>query len=147
MDVEAYSVVVDLLNQVHGYGESVASKLELWISISSGLIVMAYFAPDRLKIGVTTLVLFAYIAFTTFIITNIGADGALSDAALRDAKLIAEQFDLQANSLDQRLGDAESGRGSTWAFSIFFLILFIGTIGYVAYTAYVTFRNSRSEGT
>ncbi len=145
MDAEAYAIVVDLLAQVHGYGESVASKLELWISISSGLIIMAYFAPDRLKIGVAALVLIAYVAFTVFIVTNIGADGDLGDAAMRDARLIVEEFELQSHTLDQRLGDEDSGHGSTLAASVFFLTLFIGTIGYVVHTAYLTFRKKAGE--
>ena len=145
MDVEAYALVVELLSQAHNYGESISAKLELWVGISSGLIVMAYFAPERLKLGVAGLVIFAYVTFTTFIITNIADDGALSAATIQDARMIVEMHDLKSETLTQRLIDADSGRGSSLAFVIFFLTLFVGTVWYLAHTAWSTFNQNRSK--
>ena len=67
MDFEAYQIVIELLAQAHEYGEANSDKMELWISISSGLIVMAYFAPERLKLGISTMILLVYIAFSMFL--------------------------------------------------------------------------------
>jgi hypothetical protein len=143
MDMEAYAVVVDLLSQVHAYGESVAGKLELWISISSGLIVMAYFAPDRMKPGVVSLILVAYSLFSAFIVTNIGDDMGLRRAALEDAKRIVALSEVKSATLEYRLNDAQSGSGSTSSGGLFVLALFLGTNGYVARTAYQTHRRGK----
>jgi len=89
MDLDAYELVLDLLAQSHAYGESIADKIELWIGTSFGLIVMAYFAPDRLKLGIASLVVAIYVAFTVWVFSNIGADVDLSDAALNDARALA----------------------------------------------------------
>jgi len=35
MDMEAFAIVVDLLSQVHEYGESIVGKLELWSRLGS----------------------------------------------------------------------------------------------------------------
>ncbi len=145
MDMEAYAVVVDLLSQAHAYGESAAAKLELWISISSGLIVMAYFAPDRMKPGVVTLILVAYSLFLAFIVTNIADDMGLSKAALHDAKTIAVRSEIKSATLEYRLEDAQSGSGSTTSGGLFVLALFLGTSGYVAFTAYQTSRKDKAD--
>lgn len=143
METEAYGVVVDLLSQAHDYGESIAAKLELWISISSGLIVMAYFAPDRMKPGVVSLILVAYVLFSAFMYTNIQDDIGLNKAALRDAKTMAALSDIESATLEYRLNDAQSGSGSTTSGGLFMLVLFLGTAGYVASAAYETFRKGR----
>jgi hypothetical protein len=145
MDMEAYAVVVDLLSQIHAYGESAAAKLELWISISSGLIVMAYFAPDRMKPGVVSLILVTYSLFLVFMWTNIGDDMGLSRAALQDAKTIMARSEIKSATLEYRLSDAQSGSGSTRSGGLFVLALFLGTSGYVAFTAYQTSRRGRID--
>ncbi len=145
MDMEAYAVVVDLLSQIHAYGESASAKLELWISISSGLIVMAYFAPDRMKPGVVSLLLVAYALFLVFIITNARDDMGLMRAALQDAKTIVESSEIKSATLEYRLDDAQSGSGSTSAAGLFVLALFLGTNGYVAFTAYQTSRKGKTH--
>ena len=144
MDVEAYQLVVALLGQVHDFGESISDKMELWISISSGLIVMAYFAPDRLKPGIATYVVALYIAFSVFIFSNIAADASLSRAAIADASRIASELQIQSSELKYRLD--EGGSGSSLAALMFMAGLFFGTIWYVSYTAYRTYKDT-ADGT
>ncbi len=146
MDMEAYAVVVDLLSQVHAYGESAAAKLELLISISSGLIVMAYFAPDRMKPSVVSFILVAYALFLVFMVTNVRDDMGLSRASLQDAKTIVERSEISSATLDYRLNDAQLGRGSTGASGLFVLALSMGTIGYVVFTAYRTSQTGKTDG-
>jgi hypothetical protein len=147
MDLEACATVVDLLAQSHGYGESIASKVEFWIGVSSGLIVMAYFAPDRLKPGITSLVLLLYVTFSVFTATNMQDDGALGAAAVQDAIILETECGIQSKVLAHRLDDSQAGRGSTIAGMVTFLGLFLGTIGYVVSTAWNTRREDSSGDT
>jgi hypothetical protein len=145
MDMEAYAVVVDLLSQIHAYGESASSKLELWIGFSSGLIMMAYFAPDRMKPGVVSLILVAYTLFSAFLFTNIREDMGLSRAALQDAKTIVALSEIKSATLEYRLNDAQSGSGSTSSAFMFILVLFLGTNGFVGSTAYRASRKGKID--
>lgn len=146
MDMEAYAVVVDLLSQVHAYGESVAAKLELLISVSSGLIVMAYFAPERMKPVVVSLILVTYALFIAFMLTNMRDDVGLRNAALHDAKTIVELSEIKSATLEYRLTDAQSGGGSTSSARWFVYALIVGTSGYVVFTAYQTSRIIKARG-
>ena len=103
MDLDAYELILEVLSQSHDYGESIADKIELWIGTSFGLIIMAYFAPDRLRPGTATIVISIYVAFTAWIFSNIGADIELGEAALEDAKALAEQYQIDSKALQYRL--------------------------------------------
>lgn len=141
MDLDAYELILDLLSQSHDYGESIADKIELWIGTSFGLVVMAYFAPDRLKLGIASVVVAIYVAFTVWVFSNIGADIELSEAALNDAKALAQRYQIHSQALDYRLADG--GHGSGVAVIVFIVGLFTATIGYVGYTARETFKRGR----
>ena len=143
--MEAYSVVVDLLGQAHAYGESISAKMELWISISSGLIIMAYFAPDRLNKLIAGIVLLAYATFTAFVMTNSAEDARLGDLVLADALRIVEAHNLHSDALAHRFNDATRGRGSLFSGATFLGVLFLGTFGYVLYTAYQTHLQRRRD--
>lgn len=145
MDVEAYGVIVDLLGQAHAHGEAIASKLELWIGISSGLIVMAHFAPDRMRISITSLVLFLYVAFTGFVFSNVTEDMEMTLRVVADAELIASQHGLESKLLEYRNQEGQ-GSGETFAFVIVAIGLFFGTIGYLITTCFETWKGKR-EGT
>ncbi len=145
MDIEAYAVIVDLLAQAHAYGDSIASKAELWIGISSGLIVMAYFAPDRLKVSITTLVIFLYIALSVFLFSNMVDDLAMSRLAIEDAKAIAEENAINSRLLAYRLEAEGGGSGETTFGFVAFLGLFLGTIGFLVLTALQTWRKDRKR--
>jgi hypothetical protein len=143
MDLEAYELILEVLSQSHDYGESIADKIELWIGTSFGLIIMAYFAPDRLRPGTAAIVIGIYVAFTAWIFSNIGADIELSEAALEDAKALAEQYQIDSKALQYRLGDGGTGSGT--AFAIFMLGLFTTAVGYVAYTARESFQRGKQD--
>ena len=143
MDLSAYELVLDLLSQSHAYGESIADKIELWVGTSFGLIVMAYFAPDRLKLGIATLVIGIYVAFTSWVLSNIGADVDLSQAALSDAKDLAKTYQIGSQVLDYRL--TEGGTGSGVSAAVFVVGLFTATVGYVVYTARETFKRGKQD--
>jgi len=106
---------------------------------------MAYFAPDRMKPGVVSLILVAYSLFLVFMWTNIGDDIGLIRAALQDAKTIVERSEIKSAALEYRLSDAQSGSGSTSAARLFVLALVLGTSGYVAFTAYQTSRRGKID--
>ena len=144
MDIEACATVVDLLTQSHGYGESIASKVEVWIGVSSGIIVMAYFAPNRLKPGITSFVLLLYVAFSVFTATNMQDDLALGTAAVQDAVVLETECGIQSKVLAHRLDDSQAGRGSTIAGIVTFIGLFLGTIGYVVSNAWNTRLEDKS---
>jgi len=62
---EAHLLLLEYMNTAHSLGEAIWSRLELWSGISFGLIiVLAYFATERLTRSVTALLLSIYIAFT-----------------------------------------------------------------------------------
>ncbi len=143
MDLNAYELILDLLSQSHNYGESIAGKIELWIGTSFGLIIMAYFAPDRLKPGIAALVVGIYTAFTAWLLSNIGADVELSQAALSDAKVLAETYQINSQVLDYRL--TEGGRGSGVAAAVFLVGLFTATVGYVGFTVRETLKRGRQD--
>jgi len=141
MELDAYQIVVDLLSQSHAYGEAIAGKMELWISVSFGLIVMAYFAPNRLMPGIACLVLLIYVAFSVFSITNIYADIQMGKAAIDDAAMLLTTYELESKQIETRLEDNATGSGV--AIFIFLAGLFLGTIGYVSHTAYTTYKGRR----
>ncbi len=143
MDIDAYQLVVNLLTQAHYFGESIAVKIEFWISISSGLIVMAYLAPNRLKPGIASLVLAIYIAFSLYIFANIEADMDLVAAALADAAKVAAQFKIESKELQYRL--EFGGAGSNLAATFFMVGLFLGTCWFVSFTAYQTHKKDRNS--
>lgn len=143
MDIEAYAVVVELLGQAHAHGEAIASKLELWIGVSSGLIVMAYFAPERMRVSITVLVLSLYIAFSAFVFTNVTEDMQMSRRAVADAEMIASQHNLGSSLLEFRT--SEQGSGETLAFAVVAVGLLFGTIGYLIATCVQNWRANRKD--
>ncbi len=143
MELNAYELILEVLSQSHDYGESIADKIELWIGTSFGLIIMAYFAPDRLRPGTATIVIGIYVAFTAWIFSNVGADIELSEAALEDAKALAEQYQIDSKALQYRLEDGGTGSGT--AFTIFMFGLFSTAVGYVGYTARETFQRGKQD--
>jgi NADH:ubiquinone oxidoreductase subunit H len=141
VDAEAYQLVVDLLGQARNFGESVSNEMELWIGISSGLVVLADFAPDRLKPGMASFVICLYIAFSVFIFANIAADAALSRAAVEDASRVATELRFESSELKYRL--EKGGSGSSLAARLFLAGLFLGAIWCVTDTAYQIYRRKR----
>ena len=143
MDLDAYATVVELLSQAHAYGESIHTKMEMWLGISSGLIIMAYFAPDRLKPNVTALVVLLYVGLSIFFVSNILEDVGFGDAAVADAQHLAQVYELRSEVLDRRVNDARSGRGLTSIGIVVMTGFFAGTIGFVILTAWQIWRRQK----
>jgi hypothetical protein len=144
MEVESYDVIVELMSQSHNFGESIADKVELWISVSFALIASAYFAPDRMGPIVASFLVVLYIAFTAHTFANTDADVRASQAALRDASRIAEEREIHLELLELRASDDPSStKGSPIASNIFVFGLFLGVLTFVGYTSFRTWK----EGT
>ncbi len=137
-EYEAYSLIVELQSLAHALGEGLWNRVELLVGFSSGLIVMAYVAPERLKIGVTTFVLSMYALFCVFYLTNIYQDAVRASATIEDARLIAETYNLSIETLNIRVEEGQARAELTGPF--FMLSLMLGTIVYVAFTCFKNYR-------
>ena len=130
-EYEAYALVLEQLAQAHALGESIWGRIDLWIGLSSGIVVLAYFAPDRLTKSLTFLILTLYFLATIVIGLNILTDNALLDAIFRDAILLATSNGIVVEALEERLAADSINTLTTIAMAAFFLGLLMGASGYV----------------
>jgi hypothetical protein len=114
--------------------------------MSSGLIIMAYFAPDRLTRGLTASILTLYAAMTTFIFLSVRSDLQSADVVFKEATLLSESYGVMNDVLVQRTSAvAESAIGGA-AMLLFFVGLYLGTNGYLIYVSITNRKKSSGEG-
>ncbi len=130
-EFEAQSLILEYLTIHHGYGEAIWGRIDLWTGVSSGLIIMAYFAPHKLTKPLTSLILGLYIAMTALAFLNALSDFMASTELFLDAVALAESQDIVSRALLFKTTDGAILNVSLTAGIIFIVGLFIGTIGYV----------------
>ena len=140
-ELEAHALIVEYLALAHGYGEAMWGRLDLWIGISSGLIVMSYFAPDRLTKPLTSLILGLYVAMTGFIFLNSSSDLGMAARVLQDALALAETQGISSEALIFKTTTTGIDTLTTIALAIFFMGMFIGTVGYVISMCLRNYKN------
>jgi hypothetical protein len=141
-EAEAVSLVLEYLELVHTYGEAIWNRIDLWVGVSFGMILLGYFAPERLQTGITGLILSLYALFSITLFSNVTGDTEKADAALFDAFAIAE-----SHGLDLRILAAYTDpRGDEFYTSVLFLIgLFVGTIWFLIATCVKNVRDRSSS--
>lgn len=101
-EAEATELIIEFLTLSHTNGEAFMSSAELWIGASSGLIVLAYLAPERLNWGSASLIVFLYVLFTFFVAINMMSDLNSGLMAGEDARRLANENNLSSFVLDSR---------------------------------------------
>lgn len=136
-EAEAGSIIVEYLALVHTYGEAIWSRIDLWVGVSFGMILLGYFAPERLRPGVAALIVGLYVLFSVSLYFNVSGDTDKATAALLDTHEIAESHGLELNILKTYT----EARGNEFYASMFFLFgLFIGTMGFLISVCVENFR-------
>jgi hypothetical protein len=136
-----------LVEFTHELGEAIQVRIEFWSAISYGLIVLAYLAPERLKISVCSFLLALYILFSLNMLQVIGHDMDTVAASHRDALRIYEQYSLNMESVLTK-ATASTDEEMIYARAITMLYvpgLFIATIAFVGFTAIRQWKSSKAS--
>lgn len=147
-EYEAAEIVLELVGFTHELGEAMQARIEFWSAISYGLIVLAYVAPDRLRIGVSTFLLLLYIMFSMNMLQTIGLDIETVEAAHHDALYLSDEHGLNLESVRMKAGFFENeGKKTSRIFtSLYVPGLFIGTIFFFGATSIKQWRLKKSAG-
>ena len=140
---ESFEIALQYIVFAHDLGEANHNKIQFWIGTSYVLLIAAYVAPQRMSIGITTLLLTLYIAFSAFTYTVMNFDGETAHAAVRDALRVAELGNVQVESVIEKMrGQEDDGLKAREAISsLFGPGLFLGVIGFVCIVAFKNWRN------
>lgn len=136
-ELEAGALVAEYVALVHAFGEAIWSRVDFWVGASFAIILLGYFAPERLRPGVTTLILGLYICFSATIYFNMARDLEMAAALAADARELA-----MTHGLDFRIFARDSQRADiSWTLPLFLLGLFIGTSGFLLIVCITNYRN------
>jgi hypothetical protein len=147
-EFEASELALHLVEFTHELGEAIQVRIEFWSAISYGLIVLAYLAPDRLKIGVCTFLLTLYVLFSLNMLQVIGHDVDTVAASHRDALELSEQYGLNLESVLTK-AEASSDEERRFSRMITFLYvpgLFVATIAFLGFTSFDQWRSRKGVG-
>ena len=97
--LEVGRTIIDYLEIGHAYGESVSDAFDRWISASFAVILRGYFAPERLRLGVTSLIVTLYSLYTILFLTNARRDMSLASGVIQDGVELALIHGLAPNLL------------------------------------------------
>ncbi len=125
---EAYYIIIEQLVLLHSFGESAMDRIDMWIGGSVGLIMLGYFAPERLKPAITAFILSLYSSFTYFIYENMSGDLTKGNRLFNDATNLAAQHNINMEIFDAYLEPSNYGAFNNY----FFLGLFFGVIIFLA---------------
>lgn len=140
-EAQATSLVIEYLALVHTYGEAIWGRVDLWIGASFGMILLGYFAPERLKPAITTLILSLYILFSVSLYNNLTTDTVMADAVMQDALELAQTHGLDLNTL----AAINNASGYTNHTMVMFLAgLFIGTLGFLLSVCVMNIRTQKA---
>jgi TRAP-type C4-dicarboxylate transport system permease small subunit len=98
-ELEVGRTIIDYLEIGHTYGESVNDAFDRWISASFAVILLGYFAPERLRLGVTSLIVILYSLYTFVFLSNSIRDMSLSNGVIQDSVELARLHGLEPNLL------------------------------------------------
>ena len=134
-EYKAWSLVIDYLALSDAFGEAVWNRIDMWIGVSPGLIVLAYFAPERLSRGIAILVIGLYLLISTFLLFSCQGDLLEAASAIADAQQLNQTHGLSSRTLDVRLDEGERYWFAVAVMLLFMLGLFGGTTGYAAWAS------------
>ena len=143
-EAEAGSLVVEYLALVHTYGEAVWGRIDLWVGASFGMILLGYFAPERLRPGVTVLIVGLYLFFSVALYSNAIDDNDKASALLLDAFDLAKTHGLELNILTKY---NERPSYEFYTMVLFLFGLFVGTVGFLISACVTNLRNRTSHAT
>ena len=109
--------------------------MRFWAGVSYGVLALAIIAPQKLTVGVTLLLLFLYISFSSTTLINMRTDLAAGIGGLSDASKILEESQLSLHSVEKKLSVAETSRFLNEISVIYVPGQFFGTIGYLFVSA------------
>ena len=144
---EAHELALNHIEFAHELGEAFNRQSEFWVSVSYGVLVLAFVAPHALNRVTTPLILTLYILFTVSIITNASFDLATARASMKDAESLIEANGIKLTSFEEK-----SRPQNDTGFKIIQGIgelhvpgLFFATVGYVCYASLVQRRRRRQS--
>jgi hypothetical protein len=129
----------------HDLGEAVNRQVEFWISVSYGILVLAFVAPHALNRLTTPLVLTLYILFSMSSVSNIQFDLKTAEASLEDAEQLINSKDIKLNTLDEK-SRPQTFRLNQRIGALHVPGLFFATIGYVCFASFIGWRKQRQNG-
>ena len=141
-EAEAHELALMHVQFGHDLGEAALRQGEFWVSVSYGLLVLAFVAPHTLNKVTTPLVLALYILYTSFASTNAYFDLSAADASRADASRLLAEHELRLDVLDEK--NREEGE-LTLPLAVGGLHapgLFIATLGYVCFVSYRNWRKA-----
>jgi hypothetical protein len=141
-EVEVGTLIIEQVALAHSFGEAVWGRIDRWISVSFGLILLGYFAPERLRPGITALIVGLYVLFSVHVALNANSDMELAGAVLKDAQSLAM---TQGIKLDIFAAYGEPGNLGYLSMGIFLVGLFLGTVGFLISACVTTYRNRVSD--
>ncbi|MDP5071755.1 MAG: hypothetical protein NWQ45_12740 [Congregibacter sp.] len=69
---EAHELALMHLQFGHSLGEAIMSTLQFWVSVSYGVLILAFIAPQALNRVTTPLILTLYVVFSVTQINDVG---------------------------------------------------------------------------
>ena len=126
----------------HDLGEAALRQSEFWVSVSYGLLVLAFVAPHTLNKVTTPLVLALYVLYTTFASTNVYFDLKAADASRADASRLLAEHELRLDLLDEKNREDDALTLPLAIGGLHAPGLFIATLGYVCYVSYRNWRKA-----
>ena len=145
---EAHELALMHIEFGHELGEAFNRQSEFWVSVSYGILVLAFVAPHALNRLTTPLVLALYILFSISIATNALFDLETSRASMKDAERL-----LNDNGINLATFDEKSSPQDDTEFRLIQAIgalhvpgLFCATLGYVCFASFTGSRKQRQNG-
>ena len=140
---EAHELALMHVQFGHDLGEAALRQGEFWISVSYGLLVLAFVAPHALNKVTTPLVLTLYILYSSFITTNSYFDLSAAEASRADADRLVAEFNLNLKVLEEKNREKGDLNLPLALGSLHAPGLFLGTVGYVCFVSYRNCRKGR----
>jgi hypothetical protein len=145
---EAHELALMHIEFAHELGEATSRQGEFWVSVSYGILVLAFVAPHALNRLTTSLVLTLYILFSISIVTNISFDLETAAGTMKDAERLINDNGIKLATFDEK-----SRPKTDTDFRLIQTIgalhmpgLFCATIGYVCFASFIGWRKQRQNG-
>ena len=145
---EAHELALMHMEFAHELGEATNRQIEFWISVSYGILVLAFVAPHALNRLTTPLVLTLYILFSMSFASNVSFDLETAVASMKDAEQLMNSNDVKLATFDEKFRPQTETefRLTTRIGALHLPGLFCATIGYVCFAGFIGGRKQRQNG-
>ena len=135
-EYEAYDIAINLVRFSHELGESILQQIQFWAGVSYALLAITLIAADKLTIGISTLLLVLYVAFSIDSVANVLLDLQVAKASLSDANTMLEANSLFLEAVDEKYSHLTDNEfKSIRRVAMYYAPgLFIGTLGYLVFS-------------